>query len=118
MNVESVENVESAESAYRGYLYRFSYLPWDMGRKNLLLIHSLKALSPSPQSFSQITAFAPLSTALDAKSWPSKFSPLMAIKRLPGVSFLVSVHTQSNFPSREVEELTAAAASLNVKGNI
>jgi len=51
MNVESVENVESAESAYRGYLYRFSYLPWDMCRKNLLLIHSLKALSPSPQSW-------------------------------------------------------------------
>ena len=51
MNVDSVENVESAESAYRGYLYRFSYLPWDMCRKNLLLIHSLKALSPSPQSW-------------------------------------------------------------------
>ena len=33
------------------YLYRFSYLPWDMCRKNLLLIHSLKALSPSPQSW-------------------------------------------------------------------
>lgn len=29
-SVQSVENVESAESAYKGYLYRFSYLPWDM----------------------------------------------------------------------------------------
>ena len=29
-SVQSVENVESAEGAYKGYLYRFSYLPWDM----------------------------------------------------------------------------------------
>lgn len=36
---------------YKGYLYLFSYLPWDMWRKNLLLTHSLKALSPSPQSW-------------------------------------------------------------------